>query len=108
MPLFGRNIFGDNHGFDDFFGDDVTFFCDVSDVSSFLPASVVDDIAVVVVDVVVVAGAVSEATFLGELSRRTGILDPVFRKGTDFRQFTGKLSIFSLLTMHSHNHHCSN
>ena len=91
----------------------MTFFCDVSVVSSFLPASVVDDIAVVVVDVVavvvvVVAGAVSEATFLGELSRRTGILDPVFRKGTDFRQFTGKLSIFSLLTVHSHNHHFSN
>ena len=63
-------------------------------VHSFFAFAVVVVVAVVVPVVVVVgAVAVPEATFLGELSRRTGILDPVFRKGTDFRQFTGKLSI---------------
>ena len=87
--LLVRNIFGDSHGFDDFFGDDVaTFFCDVSDVSevggfftvSVAVAAVDDDVVGGVVAVGVVAVVVSEATFLGELSSRMGILDPVKRK----------------------------
>jgi hypothetical protein len=71
------NIFGDSHGFVDFFGDGITFFCvagTVSDVSdglllplNFFPA----------VPAVVVASVVeSAATFLGELSRRIGIFEP--------------------------------